>query len=402
MLAERARRLTPSPTLAISAKARAMRAQGIDVLSFSAGEPDFDTPERVKAAAIRALREGLTKYTDAAGIPELRAAVCAKLKRDGGLDYEPADVIVSVGAKHTLYNICAALVGPGDEVLVPSPYWVSYTEQVRLCEGTPVVVPTDEARGFQLDVAALRATVTPRTKLLILNTPNNPTGAVYNRADLTAVAGLVVERGLYVVADECYEALSYESPVCSIATLGPEIKARTLLVNTCSKAYAMTGWRIGYCAGPREVVRAMTDLQSQCTSNPTSIAMWAAVEALAGPQDEVAKMAGEFDRRRRAIVEGLSHIPGIRCAMPQGAFYAFPDVSGLFGRRWRGQVLRGSADVTAFLLEAARVAVVPGADFGSDRHLRLSYACGLDTIGEGLARIAAACDQLDAVPAEKV
>jgi aspartate aminotransferase len=396
MLSARARRLAPSPTLAISAKARALRAQGIDVISFSAGEPDFDTPERVKAAAVRALAEGRTKYTDTAGIPELRAAVCAKLKRDNGLDYEPADVVVSVGAKHTLYNICAVLVDPGDEVLVPAPYWVSYTEQVRLCEGTPVVVPTDEGRGFQLDVAALRAAVTPRTRLLILNTPNNPTGAVFPRADLQAVAALAVERDFWVVADECYEALSYEGRVTSIAALGPEIKARTLVVNTCSKAYAMTGWRIGYMAGPREVARVAGDFQSQCTSNPASVAQWAAVEALTGPQDDVAKMAGEFDRRRHAMVEGLSRVPGLRCRLPQGAFYAFPDVSGLFGRRWRGQPLRTSADVAAFLLEEARVAAVPGADFGSDRHLRLSYACGLDTIREGLARIGAACGRLEA------
>lgn len=395
MLADRARRLQPSPTVALTAKARAMRAQGIDVISFGAGEPDFDTPERVKAAAIRALREGHTKYTEAAGIPELRAAVCAKLKRDNGLDYEPADVIVSVGAKHTLYNICAVLVGPGDEVLVPAPYWVSYTEQVRLCEGTPVVVPTDEARGFQLDLAALRAAVTPRTKLLILNSPNNPTGAVYPRADLEAVAALAVERGFWVVSDECYEALSYEGRVPSIARLGSEIKARTFVVQTCSKAYAMTGWRIGYAAGPREIVRVMGDFQGQCTSNATSVAQWAAVEALVGPQDEVAKMAGEFDRRRRAIVEGLNRISGFRCAMPQGAFYAFPDVSGLFGMTFQGAPLRGSADVAAFLLGAARVAVVAGADFGSDRHIRLSYACGLDTIREGLARIEAVCARLE-------
>jgi aspartate aminotransferase len=395
-LAERARRLIPSPTLALSARARALRAQGVDVLSFTQGEPDFDTPERVKEAAVRALRDGRTKYTDAGGIPELKAAICAKLKRDSGLAYEPAEVIASVGAKHTLYNICAVLVDPGDEVLVPSPYWVSYTEQVRLCEGTPVVVPTDEARGFQLDIDALRRRVTPRTKLLILNSPNNPSGAVFPRADLEQVAALALERGFTVVSDECYDALSYEGRVPSIAALGPEIKARTLLVNTCSKAYAMTGWRLGFAAGPREVVKAMSDLQGQCTSNPTSIAQWAAVEALGGPQDEVAKMAGEFDRRRRAIVAGLNGIPGFRCPMPQGAFYAFPDVSGLFGRRWNGQALGGSADVTTFLLEAARVAVVPGVDFGSDRHLRISYACGLDQIRAGLARIATACATLEA------
>jgi aspartate aminotransferase len=395
ILAERARRLTPSPTLALAARARALRAEGIDVLSFTAGEPDFDTPERVKEAAVRALREGLTKYTDTGGVPELKSAICAKLRRDNGLDYEPAEVIASVGAKHTLYNICAVLVDPGDEVIVPAPYWVSYTEQVRLCEGVPVVVPTDEGRGFQLDLDALRRAVTPRTKLLILNTPNNPTGAVFPRADLERVAALALERGFHVVSDECYDALAYEGRVPSIAALGPEVKARTLLVNTCSKAYAMTGWRLGFAAGPREIVKAMGDFQGQCTSNPTSIAQWAAVEALGGPQDEVAKMAGEFDRRRREIVAGLNRIPGVRCSMPQGAFYAFPDVSGLFGRRWNGRPLRGSADVTTFFLEAARVAVVPGADFGSDRHLRISYACGLGQIREGLARLEAACDRLE-------
>ena len=395
MLAERARRLTPSPTLALSARARALRAQGIDVLSFTAGEPDFDTPERVKEAAVRAIREGHTKYTDAGGIPELKAAICAKLKRDSGLAYESAEVIASVGAKHTLYNICAVLVNPGDEVLVPAPYWVSYTEQVRLCDGVPVVVGSDEPRGFQLDLAALRSAVTPRTKLLLLNSPNNPTGAVYPRADLERVAALALERGLYVVSDECYDSLSYEGRVPSIAALGPEIKARTIVVNTCSKAYAMTGWRLGFAAGPREIVKAMSDLQGQCTSNPTSIAQWAAAEALGGPQDEVAKMAGEFDQRRRLIIAGLNRISGWKCPMPQGAFYAFPDVSGLFGRRFNGQALHGSAGVTAFLLEAARVAVVPGADFGSDRHLRISYACGLDQIREGLARIEAACAGLE-------
>jgi len=388
MLAERARRLTPSPTLALSARARALRAQGIDVLTFTAGEPDFDTPERVKEAAIRALREGKTKYTDAGGIPELKAAICAKLKRDNGLAYESADVIASVGAKHTLYNICAVLVNPGDEVLVPSPYWVSYTEQVRLFDGVPVVVPTDEARGFQLDLSALRRAVTPRTKLLLLNSPNNPTGAVYPRADLERVAALALEHGFYVVSDECYDALSYDGRVPSIAELSPEIKARTLLVNTCSKAYAMTGWRLGFAAGPREIVKAMGDFQGQCTSNPTSIAQWAAVEALAGSQDEVAKMAGEFDRRRRLIVPGLNALPGVSCGMPKGAFYAFANVSGLFGREWRSaegpKTLKGSLDVTAFLLEEAKVAVVPGVDFGSDDHVRLSYATSEALISDGL------------------
>ena len=394
MLADRLKTLAPSSTLAVQAKAKALRARGVDVISFGAGEPDFDTPERIKDAAAQAMRRGQTKYTEVGGVPELRAAVCAKLKRDNGLDYEPADVLVSVGAKHTLFNLVMALVNPGDEVIVPSPYWVSYPEQARLLGGVPVAVPTLEATGFDLDPAALAAAVTPRTKLIVLNSPNNPTGAVFSPAALQAVARLAVERGLWVVSDECYEALTYEGRHVSIASLGADVKARTVVVNTCSKAYAMTGWRIGYAAGPRTLIRAMTDVQSQVTSNPSSIAQWAAVEALTGPQDEVAKMAGEFDRRRRLIVEGLNGLPGVRCVMPRGAFYAFPDVSGLFGRTWQrpdgGTTLATSLDVTAFLLEAARVAVVPGRDFGSDAHVRLSYATSDALIREGLARTAAA------------
>ncbi len=396
MLAERARRLVPSPTLAITAKARALRAQGIDVISFGAGEPDFDTPEHIKTAAIRALRDGQTKYTDPGGIAELRAAVCQKLRRDNGLDYEPGQVVISCGAKHTLYNLSAVLFEAGDEVLIPSPYWVSYPEQVRLVEATPVPVPTDEAAGFALDPERLRAAVTPRTKAVVLNSPNNPTGAVFSREALATVARLALERGLWVISDECYEALAYEGRVPSLAGLGPEAKARTIVVNTCSKAYAMTGWRIGYAAGPTEIIRAMTDFQSQCTSNPSSIAQWAAVEALTGPQDEVAKMVGEFDRRRRAIVEGLNRIPGLACAMPRGAFYAFPNISGLFDRRWGDRPLGGSGDVAAFLLEEARVAVVPGLEFGSDRHIRLSYATGLAAIQQGLERMAIAFARLEA------
>lgn len=396
MLADRLKTLAPSPTLAMQAKARAMRAQGINVISFGAGEPDFDTPRRITDAAVRAMERGQTKYTEVGGVPELRAAVCHKFKRDNGLDYSPDEVTVSCGAKHTLFNIVMALVNPGDEVLIPSPYWVSYPEQVRLLGGVPVAVPTPESTGFDLDPAELCRAVTPRTKVIILDSPGNPTGAVFSRQALGDVATLAVERDLWVVSDECYEALTYEGRHVSIASLGPEIKARTIVVNTCSKAYAMTGWRIGYAAGPKAVIKAMTDVQSQVTSNPTSIAQWAAVEALSGPQDEVAKMAGEFDRRRRVIIEGLNTIPGVRCVMPKGAFYAFPNVSGLFGKRAKSGVLRGSADVCRFLLDEARIATVAGMDFGSDAHIRLSYATGLDTIKEGLARMDAAVRALGA------
>jgi aspartate aminotransferase len=390
MLADRLKTLVPSATLAMNAKARAMRAQGVDVISFSVGEPDFDTPARIKDAAVRALEKGQTKYTEVGGIAELRAAVCHKLKRDHGLEYASDEVTVSCGAKHTLYNIVMALVNPGDEVLIPSPYWVSYPEQVRLLGGVPVAVETHESTGFDLDPAAVRRAVTPRTKLIILDSPGNPTGAVFSAAALEEVARLAVERGLWVVSDECYEALTYEGRHVSIASLSPEVKARTILVNTCSKAYAMTGWRIGYAAGPKPIIRAMTDIQSQVTSNPASIAQWAAVEALTGPQDEIAKMVGEFDRRRRAIIEALNAIPGVSCATPKGAFYAFPNVSGLFGKRWKGGVIKGSVDVCTFLLEEARIACVAGQDFGSDAHIRISYATGIDTIREGMRRMDAA------------
>jgi aspartate aminotransferase len=271
---------------------------------------------------------------------------------------------------------------------------VSYPEQVKLVDGVPVPVDTLESTGFDLDVDRLRAAVTPCTRAIVLNSPNNPTGAVFSPEALQAVARLAVERGLWVISDECYEALTFEGRHVSVASFGPEIKARTLVVNTCSKAYAMTGWRIGYAAGPRELIRAMTDVQSQVTSNPSSVAQWAAVEALNGPQDEVAKMAGDFDRRRRLIIAGLNALPGVRCVMPKGAFYAFANVSGLFGRTYAdgtGAVtLKGSLDVTAFLLERAQVAVVPGLDFGSDAHVRLSYATSDALIAEGLQRMAAA------------
>ena len=398
MLADRLKTLAPSSTLAVQAKARELRRRGVDVISLGLGEPDFDTPERIKNAAIQAMRQGHTKYTEVGGVPELRAAVCHKFKRDNDLDYEPADILISCGAKHTLFNMVVALLNPGDEVLVPSPFWVSYPEQARLVGAVPVAVPTEERTGFDLDPDRLRAAVTPRTKAIILNSPNNPTGAVFSPAALAAVASLAVERKLIVVSDECYEALTFEGHHQSIASFGPEIKALTLTINTCSKAYAMTGWRIGLAAGPRALIRAMTDVQSQVTSNPSSIAQWAAIEALVGPQDDVAKMAGEFDRRRRLIVQGLNALPGVSCGMPKGAFYAFANISGLFGREWKSpegsKVLKGSLDVTAFLLEEAKVAVVPGVDFGSDDHVRLTYATSQALISDGLARMAAAIERL--------
>ena len=395
MLADRLKTLAPSATLAVQARAKELRAHGIDVISFGAGEPDFDTPARVKDAAVRAMQSGQTKYTEVGGIPELREAICTKLRRDNGLDCQPAEILVSCGAKHTLYNIFVTLLNPGDEVIVPGPYWVSYPEQARLIGGAPVIVATDESTGFDLDPDRVRAAVTPRTKIVVLNSPNNPTGAVFSRERLEAVARIAIEHDLWMVSDECYEPMSYDARHFSVASLAPEAKARTIVVNTCSKAYAMTGWRIGYAAAVRPLIKAMTDVQSQVTSNPSSIAQWAAIEALAGPQDDVAKMAGEFDRRRRLIVDALNAIPGVSCVKPRGAFYAFPNVSGLFGKTPPGGTpLRGSTEVAAFLLEHARIAVVPGLDFGSDAHVRLSYATSAELIREGLSRMASAVKNL--------
>jgi aspartate aminotransferase len=388
--------LAPSSTLAVQAKAKELRARGVNVISFGAGEPDFDTPERIKDAAISAMKRGQTKYTEVGGIPELKAAVCTKFQRDNDLKFDPAEVMISVGGKHTLFNLFTATLDPGDEVLVPSPYWVSYPEQIRLVGGVPVPVITDEATGFDLDLDRLRAALTPKTKIVVVNSPNNPTGAIFSRTALESIARLAVERDLLVLSDECYEPMTYEGRHFSIAQLGPEIKARTLIVNTCSKAYAMTGWRIGIGAGPRALIRAMTDVQSQVTSNPSSIAQWAAVEALSGPQDDVAKMVAEFDRRRRLVVAGLNALPGVSCVMPKGAFYAFANVSGLFGRRAPAaegvaeKTLASSTDVTEFLLTRALCAVVPGVDFGSDAHVRISYATSAELIREGLDRMAAA------------
>jgi len=388
MLADRLKTLQPSPTLAMQAKAKAMRAQGIDVISFGAGEPDFDTPRHIKDAAIRAIESGHTKYTEVGGIPELRAAVCHKLKRDLGLEYASDEVTASCGAKHTLYNIVMALVNPGDEVIIPSPFWVSYPEQVQLLGGVAVPVATLESTGFDLDPAAVRRAVTPRTKIIVLNSPGNPTGAVFSAAALRQVGELAVERGLWIISDECYEALTYEGRHVSIASLSPEIKARTLVVNTCSKAYAMTGWRLGYAAGPRLIIKAMTDIQSQVTSNPTSIAQWAGIEALSGPQDEIAKMVGEFDRRRRFITDRLNKMPGVSCLLPQGAFYVFPNFSGCYGKKTpAGKVIDSSSALSAYLLDDHKVAAVPGIAFGDDACQRLSYAMSMKNIEKGIDRI---------------
>ncbi|MGH7410740.1 MAG: pyridoxal phosphate-dependent aminotransferase [Candidatus Methylomirabilis sp.] len=387
-LSRRARNTSPSATLAIASIAKRMKAEGIDVVDLGLGEPDFETPAHVKEAAIQAIREGFTRYTAASGIDELKAAIATKLKRDNGLSYGLDEVIVSCGSKHSLFNIAEALLEPGDEVIIPAPYWVTYTEQIRLVEARSVIVHTREEDGFRLSRQVVEPAITPRTKAIMLNSPCNPTGAMIPRDQLGAIAALAVERDLLLISDEAYESLTYDGHAhVSIASVSEEVKRRTIVVNTVSKAYAMTGWRIGYAAGPADIIKAMGTIQSQVTSNPTSIAQKAAVAALLGPQDDVQAMRAEFDRRRRYLVARLNAIPGLHSTNPEGAFYLFPNVSSYYGRLSGGQPIRNSTEMANYLLRIANVALVPGIEFGSDAHLRLSYAAPVETLAIGANRI---------------
>jgi aspartate aminotransferase len=387
-IAKRAQAIKPSPTLATAAKAKAMKAQGIDVVDFGVGEPDFDTPDNVKQAGIKAIQSGFTKYTPAGGTDELKEAVIEKFKRDNGLPYEKSQILISCGAKHSLYNIAEALFDPGDEVIIPAPYWVSYPDQVLLNDATPVIVETTEQEGFKLSARKLEQAITKKTKALVLNSPTNPTGLAYDRKTLEELAGVAVKHTITVISDEIYEKLIYDGfKHTSIASLGPEIKNLTLVVNGVSKSHSMTGWRIGYTAGPKEVITAMANIQSQSTSNPCSISQKAAVEALRGPQDFTQVMNVEFDKRRKYMVDRLGRMKGISCMMPVGAFYAFPRISSLFGKSANGNVINNSSDLAAYLLEEAKVALVSGDAFGADQYIRLSYATSMENIQKGLDRI---------------
>lgn len=395
MLAERVKKIKPSPTLAMDAKAKALKAQGLDIVNFGVGEPDFDTPEHVKEAAIKAIRDGFTKYTPVGGIDELKGAVIEKLKRDNGLEYSKDEVIVSCGAKHSLYNIAQALYGVGDEVIIPSPYWVSYPDQVLLNDATPVFVKTYEEDNFMLRPEALESKITKKTKAIILNSPSNPTGLTYNKKTLEAIAEIALKHDIYIISDEIYEKLVYDgTEFISIASLSKEIKDKTIVINGLSKSHAMTGWRIGYAAGPRDIIKAMTNIQSQSTSNPTSIAQKAAVAALTGPQDFISVMHSEFDRRRKFLVEGLNSIDGISCLKPTGAFYAFPNVSKLYGKKAGTRQIKSSLDMAMYLLEDANVALVHGKAFGDDNYIRISYATSMENIKKGLDRIKEALSRL--------
>lgn len=386
--AQRVQKIKPSPTLAIDSKAKKMIADGIDVVSFGAGEPDFDTPDHIKEGAIKALKAGKTKYTPVGGIPELKNAIIAKLKRDNNLTYTQDEILVSSGGKHALYNIAQALFEAGDEIIIPSPFWVSYPDQVLLNDATPVIVPTYEKDGFCLNPEVLEKAITPKTKALVLNSPSNPTGGAYPREALEAIAKILVKHQILCISDEIYEKIVYDGfQFTSIASLNEDIKKLTITVNGASKVYSMTGWRMGYAAGPKDIIQAMTKIQGQVTTNINSATQWACVEALNGPQDFLNTWVGEFKKRRDFIVEAFNKIPGVTCFKPQGAFYVFPNISSYFGKKFEGTEIKNSDDLSNYLLDKALVAVVAGSGFGAEGFIRLSYATSMEKIQKGLERI---------------
>jgi aspartate aminotransferase len=395
-VAQRLSAVKPSATVAVAQRARELKAEGIDVLSFSVGEPDFDTPAYIREAAKKAIDAGATRYTAARGIIELRQAICeASAKRRAGVTYDPSEVVVSVGAKHTLFNLALALYDEGDEVLIPAPYWVSYPEQVRLAGANPVIVQTTEEEGFRMTPEALRAAITPKTKALILCSPSNPTGAAYTGEQLRALADVAAEHNFWIIVDEIYGQLVYGGfDQKSIAEVAPDLKDRIIIVDGVSKTFAMTGWRIGWMFAPEYVTKACEKIQGQATTNPSSVAQHAAIAALRGPWEPMEEMRQAFEARRSIIVEGLNAIDGISCGMPEGAFYAFANVQPLIGKQGGGKTLETDIDVAGYLLEEARCAVVPGTAFGAPGFVRISYAASNEMIREGLGRIGEALSKL--------
>lgn len=395
-LSENVQRVQPSVTMQISARAAALKREGVDVIALSAGEPDFDTPDNIKDAAIHAIRDGFTKYTTpSSGIIELKEAISAKFRRDNALEYAVDAITVNNGAKHSLFLAVAALLNPGDEVIIPTPYWVTYSEQPRLVGACPIIVETKPEEGLKLTAEAFRAAITPKTRMLFLCTPSNPSGAVYAREELQALADVAVEHGVYVLSDEIYEKLIYDGAQHhSIAALGGAIKDLTIVVNGVSKAYAMTGWRIGYAGAHPEVINGMNKVQMQEVSHPSSISQKAAVEALNGPQESIEAMRVAFDARRRYMVDRLNALDGVQCALPQGAFYAYPDVSPFYGRRAGERAIGDSVALCEYLLEEGKVACVPGAGFGTREHIRLSYATSMELIEKAMDRVEHALNRL--------
>jgi len=388
MLSGRAHALKPSPTLAINAKEKVLRAQGLDIAGFGAGEPDFDTPQHIKNAAIDAINKGFTKYTPVAGIEPLKDAIIEKFKNDNGLTFKREEVIVSCGGKHGLYNLFQALFQEGDEVIIPTPYWVSYPPMVELTGAQPIIVDTREEDDYQVTGDLIKRYITSRTKGIVLNYPSNPVGSVYTVENLAQIGKLAVEHNLYIVSDEMYEKLVYDGyKHTSIASIDNTFKERTIISNGVSKAYSMTGWRIGYTAGPKEIISAMSNIQSQSTSNPTSISQYAALAALTGPQDFIVTMVGEFQKRRDYLVRELTSIPGVTCYNPRGAFYVFPNFNAVLGKKFKDRAIDTSAALTELLLEEFHTAVVPGAEFGKEGYLRLSFATSMEVIRKGIERI---------------
>jgi aspartate aminotransferase len=394
-LAKRLQLIKPSPTLMVTVQVAALRRQGIEVIDFGAGEPDFDTPDHIKEAAIAALKQGKTKYTPVGGTAELKEAIITKLQRDNSLTYSIQEVTTNCGGKHTLFNAFHALFGEGDEVLIPAPYWVSYSDMVILAGGQPKLLPTTEETGFKITASQLQKALGPQSKALLLNSPSNPTGAAYSEDELRQLADVIEQSPLIVISDDVYEKFLYDAPRCPhLLTLKPHLRDRVLIANSVSKTYAMTGWRLGYAAGPREVIGAIETLQSQSTSNPTSITQAAAVAALTGDQKPVGVMAQEFAKRRNYVVQRLRTIPGISCTLPEGAFYVFPRVSPYFGARWQDRTITSAMDLSLYLLQEAKVAVVAGEGFGSPDHLRISYATSMQNLEQGLDQIEAALKRL--------
>lgn len=395
-LAQRISRIDPSPTLAIDSKAKQMQAEGLDVLNFGAGEPDFDTPAHVKKAAIAAIEAGKSKYTAVPGSPDLIKALVAALKRDYGVEYRSDQIITSNGGKHSLFNLSQVLFEEGDEVIIPTPYWVSYKDMVKYAGAKPVFVEATDQMGFRVSAEQIKNAITPRTKALLINSPSNPTGSAYSREELRAIADVCVRAGIYIISDEIYDKITYDGFVqTSMASLGPEVLAKTILVNGASKAFAMTGWRMGFAAGPTEIIAAMAKLQGQSTSNISSITQGACVEAFTAAPTFLKDWVAEYQKRRNFIVDSLNHIPGISCYKPQGAFYVFPNISKILRRKTpKGVELKTSADFCAYLLADHLVACVPGHAFGAEGYLRISYATSLKIIEDGMKRITKAVREL--------
>ncbi len=386
-ISEKAAAVSPSPTLAIDSKFKQMKQQGIPVVGFGAGEPDFNTPDNVKRAGIRAIENNITKYTPASGTLELKQAICDKIKRDSGLEYTTANIVVSNGGKHSLTNTFMCICNPGDEVILPAPYWVSYPEMIKMADGVPVIINTTEETGFKFTIEQLKAAITPKTVAIVLNTPSNPTGMIYTEEEMKQIAEIAVENNIYVVFDEIYEKLVYDGTHTNIATLGDEIRDLTIIVNGMAKTYAMTGWRIGYIAANEKLAKAMANIQSHGTSNPNSVAQAAAVEALSSDQSFIDDMKATYISRRDYMVERINSIEGLSCMNPHGAFYIFMNVRDVLGKEHYGKVINTAQELCEDILERALVALVPSEGFGIDGYVRLSYATSMEVIKTGLDRI---------------